>query len=934
MTSTWDELRFYGQLACSLFSPSYDLHKVPGPPGQFGVGHIPKIMRPDYHVQMLEWADEYGGVYKFSLGCQWVVVISDPALALQVLGRGANSVPRKCVGYQFFDLATNHLGSRSFFTTTDEVHWAAVRKAVSPSFNMANVKRTFAYALKHSEAMAADILDHVLSDNGIASPPTHCPPPLALPHTSPVATAAAGTCQASGTGADSSSCTPQPAAVTMSSVEKPMNMTAPHAAAEGAAAAAAADPAAAAASLRPLSWAQWLHLRSPLTPAPIAAGSPVSTAQAVQGKQAQRSWWGQGRRGTCPTPDLGPHPTSPPTTATCPLKHAPAMAAEPSGPCPAPCGGSSSSSSSRSSAGLDATPDASADLVVSAPEQAQAVPAPGSTGGVQAAVLDLQEHLEHTLLNVFVEALFEVDVNTFPCKAVAAAMNLTLEEANERLKVPLRGLATWITNPKAYNAVAEAQQLLGHVFAQLADVVISRRPAPPSNLNMWACLSRLKDPRTGQLMDRDALVPEIGALMMAGFDTGSHTIAWCLFALATHPEHQAAVRQELVEAGLLQGDAQLARPPGFEDLSHLTTLNCVIDETMRMYPVAATASVREVSQATKVGNWVIPPGVIVWPMLYALHNSQHNWEAPEEFRPSRWLDRHSRSSKASSQADLLAAAGSGEVAGAGAAEAGQAQARAKAFLPFSDGIKSCLGQALGLMEVRTALVALLSRFHFELDPSVGSASEVHKNMIMSLTLKMKGGLRLRCTPLTQLPPGHSLLRPAEQVLPPSPPAPATPPRLSPPAAACPPHLPTARHQQGQPGQQQEQQDQEQQQQQQQQQQLSGVQQSCVGDGLQQAGHAAGHEVAADVSFADVGRVASPSSIGEVEAQVLIMDDWMAVHGKQARMGSSACMEGLGQDMAALTSQDVKCGWEKDSGMGRSSSSSSSSDCGVVSRPGE
>ncbi|GFH27118.1 cytochrome P450, partial [Haematococcus lacustris] len=129
----------------------------------------------------------------------------------------------------------------------------------------------------------------------------------------------------------------------------------------------------------------------------------------------------------------------------------------------------------------------------------------------------------------------------------------------------------------------------------------------------------------------------------------------------------------------------------------------------------------EVSQATKVGNWVIPPGVIVWPMLYALHNSQHNWEAPEQFRPSRWLDRHSRSSKASSQADLSAAAGSGEVAGAGAAEAGQA--RAKAFLPFSDGIKSCLGQALGLMEVRTALVALLSRFHFELDPSVGSASE-------------------------------------------------------------------------------------------------------------------------------------------------------------------------------------------------------------------
>jgi hypothetical protein len=33
---------------------------------------------------MLQWADQYGGVFKFSLGCQWVVVVSDPAVAIQV----------------------------------------------------------------------------------------------------------------------------------------------------------------------------------------------------------------------------------------------------------------------------------------------------------------------------------------------------------------------------------------------------------------------------------------------------------------------------------------------------------------------------------------------------------------------------------------------------------------------------------------------------------------------------------------------------------------------------------------------------------------------------------------------------------------------------------------------------------------------------------
>lgn len=34
--------------------------------------------------QMLEWAEQYGGIYKFSLGCQWVVVVSDPVMASQV----------------------------------------------------------------------------------------------------------------------------------------------------------------------------------------------------------------------------------------------------------------------------------------------------------------------------------------------------------------------------------------------------------------------------------------------------------------------------------------------------------------------------------------------------------------------------------------------------------------------------------------------------------------------------------------------------------------------------------------------------------------------------------------------------------------------------------------------------------------------------------
>jgi hypothetical protein len=64
------------------------------------------------------------------------------------------------------------------------------------------------------------------------------------------------------------------------------------------------------------------------------------------------------------------------------------------------------------------------------------------------------------------------------------------------------------------------------------------------------------------------------------------------FTIATHPDVQQRIREELQAAGLLHTDTQPARELTYDDLARLSYLNCTIDETMRMYPVAATASVR------------------------------------------------------------------------------------------------------------------------------------------------------------------------------------------------------------------------------------------------------------------------------------------------------------------------------------------------------
>ncbi len=45
------------------------------------------------------------------------------------------------------------------------------------------------------------------------------------------------------------------------------------------------------------------------------------------------------------------------------------------------------------------------------------------------------------------------------------------------------------------------------------------------------------------------------------------------------------------------------------------------------------------------------------------------------------------------------------------------------------------------------LAVLLGRYRFELDPGMGGPEAVRRNMVMSLTLKIRGGLRLLATPL-------------------------------------------------------------------------------------------------------------------------------------------------------------------------------------------
>uniref|UniRef100_A0A453MB72 Cytochrome P450 n=6 Tax=Triticinae TaxID=1648030 RepID=A0A453MB72_AEGTS len=200
------------------------------------------------------------------------------------------------------------------------------------------------------------------------------------------------------------------------------------------------------------------------------------------------------------------------------------------------------------------------------------------------------------------------------------------------------------------------------------------------------------------LLSMDEIIDECKTFFFAGHDTSSHMLSWTMFLLSTHPEWQQKLRAEVV------GECGNEVPTG-DVLNKLKLVNMFLLETLRLYSPLSTIQ-RKAGSDLEVGGITVPKGTVLTIPIATIHRDKEVWgEDAHEFNPLRFENGVMRAAK-----------------------------HPNAFLSFSGGPRSCIGQNFAMIEAKVVIVMILQRFSFFLSPKY-----VHVPMDV-ITLRPKFGL--------------------------------------------------------------------------------------------------------------------------------------------------------------------------------------------------
>jgi cytochrome P450 len=303
-------------------------------------------------------------------------------------------------------------------------------------------------------------------------------------------------------------------------------------------------------------------------------------------------------------------------------------------------------------------------------------------------ITDVSKDLMETTLQIVSKAVFDMD-SSEKTEMVGEELGEFLKGAAIRIQGPIQ-IPFWLPTPLNRRVKKSIRKIRGWID----DVVQSKIKNPGKDL--VSMLLELKEEGTNQGMTEIQIRDEAITMLLAGHETTSNALSWCLYLLAKNPSVFQKLEEELNQFK--------DTPLQFETLTQFKYARMVIDETLRMYPPAWVIERKSISE-DQLGPYKISANTNISISVYEMHHDPRFWDSPLEFRPERFSQEGTIGPKF-------------------------------AYFPFGGGPRICIGNAFAIWEALILLITITRKYKPTLTDAV-----IEKEP--TITLRPKNSLPLK-----------------------------------------------------------------------------------------------------------------------------------------------------------------------------------------------